>query len=213
MKTIPNLFIIESVSFEDEKGGLFEGQFLSDILNLGGKETIYYYIRTKAELIAVLDIFYESKYRYLHFSCHGGNSAIHTTLDEITFLEFGDLVEFCLLKRRLFLSACSVVNRNFALEVIPRSGCWSVIGPTKDIYFDDAAIFWASFYHLVFEIEQARMTRKAILKASVKAQLTFGLDMTYYSASKSGKDNIKGGVLTSTKLMDKFKYPDFDKLI
>jgi hypothetical protein len=46
----PNVFIIESLKFSDEKKDRFEGKILSQILHLGGKESKYYYIRTEKEL-------------------------------------------------------------------------------------------------------------------------------------------------------------------
>ena len=69
--THPDVFIIESLRFEDEKKELFEGRMISQILRLNDKKSEYYYIRTKRELKEVLDIFYDSKFRYLHISCHG----------------------------------------------------------------------------------------------------------------------------------------------
>ena len=41
-----SVFIIESLTFEDENKERFEGKFLSHILKLSGIETKYYYIRT-----------------------------------------------------------------------------------------------------------------------------------------------------------------------
>ncbi len=69
-KSIPEVFIIESLHFDDENESRYEGSFLSQILHLGGKKPLYYYIRTKRELTEVLRIFKASGYRYLHFSYH-----------------------------------------------------------------------------------------------------------------------------------------------
>ena len=63
---------------------------------------------------------------------------------------------------RLFIFACRAVNKGLGKAVIPSSGCRSLIGPNTDIEFSDAAIMWASFYHLVFKVDKGRMTRKAI---------------------------------------------------
>jgi hypothetical protein len=44
--TEPKVFIIESLEFDDEEKGRYEGGILSDILRLSGIETQYFYIRT-----------------------------------------------------------------------------------------------------------------------------------------------------------------------
>ena len=60
------VFIIESLDFDNEKENELEGEFISQILHLGDIPSKYYYIRTKKELIKVLEIFEESEFRYLH---------------------------------------------------------------------------------------------------------------------------------------------------
>jgi hypothetical protein len=45
--TSPNVFIIESLKFDDERDDTFEGRLLSEILHLGGKTSEYFYIRTR----------------------------------------------------------------------------------------------------------------------------------------------------------------------
>jgi len=77
----PEILIIESLSFEDERAERFEGRIISQILALSGKECEYRYIRTKRELKALLGQFASSRYRYLHLSCHGDRSTMFTTLD------------------------------------------------------------------------------------------------------------------------------------
>lgn len=144
--TEPKVFIIESLDFEDETDGDFEGEILSRILHLSRIEHKYYYIRTEKELKKLLEEFYTLNYRYLHISCHGNKKSIGTTLDTIQFDRLAELLETNLHKKRLFLSACSAVNDDLATKIIKRTGCYSVIGSNKPINFDDAAIFWASFY-------------------------------------------------------------------
>ncbi|MDB5003901.1 MAG: hypothetical protein JWQ34_2126 [Mucilaginibacter sp.] len=183
--TIPGVFIIESLTFEDEKDQLFEGEILSNILHLNGVESQYYYIRTKKELLSVLTLFYNSNFRYLHISCHGGNEKIYFTLDEITYNEFGEILENHLYKKRLFLSACSSVNINLASAVIPISKCYSVIGPVNSIEFRDAAIIWASFYHLMFKTNENNMLRDGLIENLQKIVNAFEQPLNYFSISKS----------------------------
>jgi hypothetical protein len=146
-----SLFIIESLSFKDEKAKRLEGRILRDIFLLGGHKVDYLYIRTKKELRVALKKYQRSRKRYLHISSHGTSTHVHLTLDALTIDEFGKEVNPYLKGRRLFMSACEVVNRKLAASVLPRSGCWSLIGPQKEIRFDDAVLGWSIFYHLAFK--------------------------------------------------------------
>jgi hypothetical protein len=156
------VFIVESLSFEDEAQQRFEGRIISEILALSGKECAYYYIRTKRELEEVLRRFSALRYRYLHLSCHGNEDSLYTTLDRIPFREFGQLIAPYISKRRLFLSACSATNRSFAENVMSGSGCYSILGPAQDILFSDAAVLWASFYHVMFRADSTAMRYGAV---------------------------------------------------
>ena len=44
--TEPEVFIIESLRWTDELSQWSEGRILTDIMRLGGKDPIYYYVRT-----------------------------------------------------------------------------------------------------------------------------------------------------------------------
>lgn len=182
--SVPEVFIIESLKFEDEENGRYEGKILSNILHLSGKKSIYYYIRTKKELEEILEIFWETDYRYLHISCHGNGNEMATTLDSIPFKELAKLVEPVLEKRRLFLSACSMTNEKLAKEIIPSSDCLSIIGPSKNINFNDAAILWASFYHLMFRDNYKIMNRENLLRNTKSVAQMYKVPMNYYSKSK-----------------------------
>lgn len=60
-----------------------------------------------------------------------------------------------------------MTNDALAKRVMPGSGCYSILGPDKDIYFGDAAILWASLYHVMFSAD-AKAMKRATLRA--KAQ-------------------------------------------
>ncbi len=186
-KTEPKVFIIESLRFADEKKKLHEGDVITKILMLSNIDCQYYYVRTKKEFEHVLNIFFESQYRYLHISCHGNTkkNALVLSLDEITFDELAEMLSPNFQKKRLFLSACSLVNYKLAETVIPMTKCYSVIGPSKDIYFRDAVIMWASFYHLIFKKEFEKMTREEILLGLKKVSNMFSISLNYFSISKS----------------------------
>lgn len=191
MKTKPEVFVIESLDFDDEAKDRFEGKMITHILNLHEKSSQYFYIRTKKELKAVLKKFGESEYRYLHLSCHGNSSAMATTLDLIRFEELGDMLRPYLDKRRVFVSACEMVNDELARSIIPNSGCYSVIGPCKPIAFSDAAIFWSALYHLMFRYDATAMKRTDILKYIGGISELLQVDISYFSASRSSKSKYK----------------------
>lgn len=44
------------------------------------------------------------------------------------------------------------------------SGCLSVLGPEGEINFDDAAIFWTAFYHLMFKKNPDAMYRSDLIE-------------------------------------------------
>ena len=165
--TKPEVFIVESLTFSDERNERTEGRIISQILALSGKQCEYYYIRTKRELQQVLMKFSTSGYRYLHLSCHGNGHSMSTTLDTIGFSEFANIARPYLTDRRLFVSACSMTNDALAKELMPSSGCNSILGPAQDVAFADAAILWASLYHVLFSEDEKRIKR-TVLKA--KAQ-------------------------------------------
>ena len=183
MATTFSLFIIESLAYEDERSRR-EGRILRDIFKLGGHESQYVYIRTRKELQWAMRKFAASRKRYLHISCHGGSSSIDLTLDRLTFDDFAADVTPYLNKRRLFMSACAVVNKNLARAMLHGSQCYSLVGPAKSIYFDDAALMWASFYHLMFRNYATSMNEHAIKVALAKIHDTFQVPFTYYKPIK-----------------------------
>ncbi len=195
----PDVFIIESLSFDDEAHERYEGKLLSNILKLNGKNPIYFYIRTRRELDEVMDRFEDSKYRYLHISCHGSSNSMETTLDSISFKELGEIIRPCLDYRRLFLSACSMVNEALAKKMLVNSKCHSLIGPYEPVNFSDAAIFWSSFYHLMFNVNDNSMKLKEIQASLKKLTNLFGVPINYYSASKTNKQGFSYRRINASK--------------
>ena len=185
----PNVFIIESLNFEDEENDRFEGKVLSKILKLNGVDSQYYYIRTKQELDEIIVKFDESDYRYLHLSCHGSPYSLETTLDSVSFKELNDMLAPCLDKKRVFISACEMVNEDLAEALIGETDCYSVIGPSEPILFSDATIFWSSFYHLMFGENDSSMKKRDIKTVLEKTTDLFEVKVNYFSKSK--KHRIK----------------------
>jgi hypothetical protein len=188
------LFIIESLDREDERVSR-EGLIIQQILNLSGSLPVeYIYIRTEVELSMALEEFKASKFRYLHLSCHGAQDSISLTLDELVFEDFVPIIAPYLKSRRLFFSACSVVNHKLAAALMRESTCNSIIGPSEDIYFDDALLMWATFYHLAFRDEgELKLLGGKIRWALRRVNRSFGQEFRYYRRTESGgyrKENI-----------------------
>jgi hypothetical protein len=189
--TKSGLFIIESLKFEDEKDGFYEGEVISKILNFARIKHSYYYIRTRAELEEMIQIFNDSNYRYLHISCHGNTDAIYTTLDKISFNDLSLILENSLDKKRLFLSACSATNQALANKIFTTTECFSIIGPNKSIYMEDAAIFWASFYQLMFKINSNGMVYDDIYKVLTKLIDIHEVPMKFFRSSRETEIGYK----------------------
>lgn len=189
--TNPNVYIIESLDFDDEKEGRYEGQLLSDMLTLSGKQPIYKYVRTSQEFEYFLDDFIDSSYRYLHLSCHGSKISIATSLGEIAFEDLADMLNGRLKNKRIFISACEVVNEHFVEQIGMSSKCLSIIGPSTKLHTNDALIFWSSFYHILFRENPSSMNHKRILKAlNGLTSLHNNFTMRYFRKVKNSFQNI-----------------------
>ena len=186
--THPDVFIIESLDPDDEGNGRFEGSNISHVLRLHGKNPKYNYVRTPAQFKQAVTEFGHSEYRYLHISSHGNRDGMSTTNDEIIkYKELAKFLEPVLEKKRLFLSACSMVTENMASEIIPKTRCNSVIGPTDDIEFAVAAVFWPALYHLIFSENEKTITRKILKTHLNKLTSLFGIEFGYFARSTSKK--------------------------
>jgi hypothetical protein len=185
--TYPKVFIIESLKFINEQSDHYEGKIISQILNLSGVRCEYYYIRTKKELEEILKEFNKIRYRYLHLSMHGSAKSLTTTLDDLPFGDLSLILQNSLDNKRLFISACSAVNESLADRIFGETNCYSIIGHNKKINISDAAIFWASFYHLMFKKNKNRMMYDDIKPTLKKLAAIHNIPVTYFNASKSSK--------------------------
>jgi hypothetical protein len=197
MKSKPDVFIIESLDPDDEGNGRFEGGTISHVLRLHGKRPEYRYVRTLKQLKKAISEFDASGYRYLHISAHADRDGMITTnQDDVGNAELAQLLSPALKGRRLFLSACSMVHRRMAAEMIPTTKCLSVVGPRRDIGFTEAAVFWPAVYHLLFSSDSERVTRATLRAALSKVASLFSVEIGYYSTSSSvrgySRDILKG---------------------
>ena len=159
------------------------------ILHLGNIPSKYYFIRTKKELEEVLQLFEKSDFRYLHISSHGTKESLDLALDDIKFKKLGEILYPYLDNKRLFISACSTVNDSLAKSIFLNKKLYSIIGPKKDIFFGDAAIFWASFYHLIMEDD--KMQYDSIRDKISKLSKLFRVPMNYYGKSRNAENGYK----------------------
>jgi hypothetical protein len=116
---------------------------------------------------------------------------MYTTFDQIPFEKLGEILRPKLKDKRLFVSACSMTNKYLAKSIIPDSQCYSIIGPKRAVPFNDAAILWASFYHLMFSANSNSMKREEILKNTRSIANLYGVPLNYYSKSKEEKVGYK----------------------
>jgi hypothetical protein len=187
-----SLYIIESLDFDDEARRR-EGRILRDILRLADHKVRYVYIRTKKELEEVLHQFYDSESRYLHLSCHGDQANVQLTIDRIPFGEFSEIVRPFLRQRRLFVSACEVVNDALAEALLPNSECHSLIGPNFKINMDDAVLIWSSFYHLMFRDPETKVMKSGKIRWALRrvreafAGENLRSDLVYAKPTSKGK--------------------------
>ncbi len=165
--SIADVFIIESLSPEDETANRYEGQRLADILRLSGKSPRYFYFRDRAELPHLLSLFKLSQYRFLHVSCHGSDQALFTRSDQLTYPEVGKIFARHLKERRVFLSACELGNELFSTCIASgNKGMHSIVAPAEKIFFDHAAAIWGAFYISIFS-HNSNSLRSAEIRARI----------------------------------------------
>ena len=200
MATKPKVFIIESLHPDDEGNDKLEGKNIAHLLKLHGKRPKYKYVRTKKEFEKAIKQFGKSNYRYLHISAHGDKDGLCTTnQDEISNLDLSKLLKPHLEGKRLFISACSMVNKNMAKEMILRTKCRSVVGPKKDIYFSDAVVCWQLIYHLMFSENSKSMSDKQLRKTLLKVQFVMPVRMSLFLKSDKNKQGYTGDLLKTDK--------------
>lgn len=178
--THPEVFIIESLTLEDESKNRYEGKILADVLRMCGKDPKYYYFRTKDELYMLADLYRKSDYRFLHISCHGDLYNIHTTLESVSYSEFALIFSGVLKNRRLFVSACDVGNELFSGIVFSKNkGMYSIACPTTKILFEHAVALWSAFYVKLFSENMEFVKNDAITFALTQLCDLYGVNFHF----------------------------------
>lgn len=174
-------FILESLSLEDEKAGRMDGKILYDTLKLHGKNPIYYYFRTQAELVKLAEIFRNSGYRYLHMSCHGDDQNVAFTFSSSSYETFAKIFEGKLNNRRIFVSGCYLGNKAFATALFEKNGgMYSLTAPRKKVTFDQTVAFWSAFYYLMHAHDLTAMKKPQITGALSQLGEIFELPVGHY---------------------------------
>ncbi|MEX0965762.1 MAG: hypothetical protein WD077_00865 [Bacteroidia bacterium] len=173
------------MELEDEKKGNLDGKILKSILDICQIPNTYFYLRTKKEFKHAIKEFQKSNFGFLHISCHGNEEGISTTFDYISFDLLEDIIQEKLSYRRLFLSACEAARFELAQRFIPKYHCYSVVGSPDSIYCDKAAVFWSTFYHLMYESNQKRMPQIEIMPTLANLTKVFKIKLNYYSIIKN----------------------------
>lgn len=175
------VFIIESMDFAREMDGRMDGFVLSTILHLCDIPHRYFYVRTRMEFEHVIGKFKRSRFGFLHLSCHGNEEGLKLSLEKLPFDDLEILMGTALRERRLFLSACDAGRFELAQHFIPRHNCASVIGSPDKISIDKAAVFWSSFYHLMWERDRDRMPQTELIPMLEMVTQTFQIRLIYFS--------------------------------
>ena len=196
----PEVYIIESLGHDDENRRK-EGEIISRTRRLSGKKPIYRYVRTQRELEYFVSDFAKSNYRYLHVSCHGNDNLISLTLNQLNNDEFARIVAPALARKRLFLSACLATTEDLASKIFAKGACLSVAGPASAINFDDAAVFWSAFYHLMFKKAGNGMANRDIVGSMMAFGWAIAEQFHFFKPNKDG--TVSSLVLPSTNLLEK----------
>ncbi|MBL6447623.1 hypothetical protein JMN32_14995 [Fulvivirga sp. 29W222] len=170
------VFIIESLRKDD----YFDGENLSQILELSIIDNVYREVYSKEDFERALEEFQESKFRYLHFSCHADFEGFEINGDEITNLEISEMLKGKVKDKRVFLSACKGGNRNIATVAIANNDARSVIGTPIDLHFDKAALFWPAFYHVINMADKSKMNKRNLSHTLKKCVDLFHIPINYY---------------------------------
>lgn len=170
------VYIIESL----REGDYFDGENLSEILNLSNIKNKYREVLSKEDFIKAMRDFKRSDLRYLHLSCHSNLNGIEINGEEISNIELCDIFRNRIKGKRLFLSACKGSNKKMATVVISRCGGISLIGTPIDLYFDKAALFWPSFYHVINNIDDKKMNKSSLNSVLKKCVDLFEIPINYY---------------------------------
>jgi hypothetical protein len=126
-----------------------EGRFLSHMFNLMDVKSQYVEIRTKAQLLTMLET---SPYKTIHITTHGALTkeqfkGFWTPSGSVRLEAFPDDL---LSDKTLVSTACKSGSKAFAEAFVEKTGARFYIAPTASPYFHNAIFFAHWLYHKVF---------------------------------------------------------------
>lgn len=143
----------------DEADPGSEGQFLLHMFKLMGVDAQYVEVRTKRQLLALLD---RPPFRLVHITTHGriderrpGRKprfcGLWSPTSDLTTADLGKL-KGKLAKRSIISTACMSGAKGFARQFVKTTGCIHYIAPQKSPTFATAIYFSHLLYHKYFEL-------------------------------------------------------------
>lgn len=143
----PRLLILECIPKSDDYE---EGEVLFRFLNMTDPKDIALkelttrkefigYIRRKSNL---------DGFDYIHLSGHGDPQGCAFELPR-GFVRPDDFPNSCFEGKRVTLSACGLSREDFMSPFLDITGAKAAIAPRKDVRFDDASIWFLTFYYLM----------------------------------------------------------------
>jgi hypothetical protein len=143
----PRLFILECIPRSDDYE---EGDVLFKFLQMTDPKDIAIKVfTTKTEFIRYLGRRRNlARFDFVHLSGHGRGkrSVFELPQGKIRPDEFP---EGCFQGKRVTLSACGLSRRDFIDPFMETTGADATIAPRRDLRFDDAAIWFLTFYYLM----------------------------------------------------------------
>ena len=143
----PRLFIIECIPRSDE---FEEGEVLYRFLEMTdpkeiakkeftSKTAFINYIRRNRNL---------EGFNFVHLSGHGDSERPALPMPH-GYVRPEDFPDSCFEKKFVTFSACGLSRDDFISPFMEITGAKAVIAPRKDVRFDDAAIWYLTYYYLV----------------------------------------------------------------
>lgn len=96
----------------------------------------------------------------------------------ISFSQLDDMFSEYGRNKRVFFSSCSVMNNDKIISEMSETQFLSITGPLTDISFQEGAIFWASFYHLMFTSDETGMNNEHLRDTLQKLSTTFDVKVS-----------------------------------
>lgn len=151
-----------------------EGQFLLHMFNLMEIDSQYIEVRTKRQLLALLD---KPPFRFVHITTHGSVSSPKTRKPKFAGLWAGDeditkddleTIRRKLTNRTVVTTACMSGAKDFAYDFADATNCKHYIAPKKSPTFSTAIFFSHLLYHKYFRLSSTYKKKMGKIVKSYK---------------------------------------------